>query len=84
MKGVYAKKFKKDPPKIHDLSYLIEKIELELSEIHQNFLEDLNDLSVPTRYPDELEKLLKEFRKDRTKEILNKTKELLTWLKGKL
>jgi hypothetical protein len=47
-------------------------------------MEDLNDLSVPTRYPDELESLLKQYKKDRTEKILVQTKELLLWLKEKL
>lgn len=84
LKGLYAKKFQKDPPKTHDLSYLTKKIELKLPELFLDFLEDLNDLSVPTRYPDELENLLKQYKKEATEKILNRTKELLSWLKEKL
>jgi len=40
-------------------------------------------LSVPTRYPDELEKLLKDFKKDLTLKILEQSTELLTWLEKK-
>jgi HEPN domain-containing protein len=84
LKGLYGKKFKKDPPKIHDLIYLAKKIELVIPESYQDFLKVLNDLSVPTRYPDELEKLVKQYRKGRTKKVLNQTKELFRWLKEKL
>jgi HEPN domain-containing protein len=84
LKGLYAKKFKKYPPKTHDLSYLTKKINLKLPKLHQDFLEDLNDLSVPTRYPDELENLLKQYKKNRVKKALSQTKELLLWLKEKL
>ncbi|MDI7258384.1 MAG: hypothetical protein QME90_00510 [Thermodesulfobacteriota bacterium] len=41
----------------------------------------LNDLSVPTRYPDDLEKMFKNYSKERTKELLEKCGEVLTWLK---
>jgi HEPN domain-containing protein len=41
-------------------------------------------LSVPTRYPDEIEKLLKQYKKERTEKLLNPTKELLQWLKERL
>jgi hypothetical protein len=34
------------------------------------------------RYPDELEKLLKDFDNKETAEILKKTGELLTWLRS--
>lgn len=59
LKGLYAKKFEEDSSKTHDLSYLTKKIELNPPKLYQDFLDDLNDLSVPARYPDELEKLLK-------------------------
>lgn len=81
LKGLYARQFQKDPPKIHDLSYFYQKINLILPEGLQDFLDELNDLSVPTRYPDELEKLLKEYKIDKTEKVLNQTKELLSWLK---
>lgn len=84
LKGLYAKKFKENPEKTHDLIYLVKKIKLSLPSVHQDFLKILNDLSVPTRYPDELQKLLKQYNKQRTTELLNQTKELLQWLKEKL
>lgn len=84
LKGLFAKKFKKDPPKIHDLVYLLKKIELTLPKTHEDFLKILNELSVPTRYPDELEKLLKQYTQERTKMLLTQAKELMEWLKGKL
>jgi HEPN domain-containing protein len=84
LKGLYAKKFKEDPPKVHDLIYLVKKTDLTLSPLHQDFLKVLNDLSVPTRYPDEIEKLLKQCKKERTEKLLNPTKELLQWLKERL
>ena len=84
LKGLYAKQFKKDPPKTHDLIYLCKMVNLSLPEKIEVFLDELNDLSVPTRYPDQLKKLLKQYKKDRTKKVLNQTKELLLWLKRNL
>lgn len=84
LKGLYARKFKKNPPKIHDLIYLVKKIALPVPSPHQDFLKILNELSVPARYPDELERLLKQYRKERTENLLNQTKELLLWLREKL
>jgi HEPN domain-containing protein len=48
------------------------------------FIDNLNDLSVPTRYPDELDKLLKDYKKEDTFEVLEKTKKLLLCLKKML
>ena len=84
LKGLYAKKFKHDPPKTHDLIYLGEKIELKLPENNRVFLEDLSDLSVLARYPDELDNILKQYKKDKAEKIFNQTKELLLWLKRNL
>jgi len=83
LKGLYAKKFQKDPPKTHDLIYLNKMIELKLPEDIEEFLDDLNDLSVPARYPDKLKNLLKQYKRDKTKKVLNKVKELLLWLTKK-
>lgn len=84
LKGLFAKRLKKDPPKTHDLNYLCLLIDLSLPEKLQNFLDRLNDLSVPARYPDELKRLLREYKKDKTKSILLDAKGLLLWLKKRL
>ena len=84
IKGVYSKIIGNDPPKTHDLVYLSEMTNLNLTEDFTKFLDSLNDLSVPTRYPDELEKLIVQYDKKRTKIIINQTKDLLQCLKEKL
>jgi len=84
LKGLYARRHKKDPPKIHNLNYLCEKIGIKLTKEFQDFIDRLNNLSVPTRYPDELAKLLKDYKKDLTKKVLKQTKDLLLCLKGKI
>jgi HEPN domain-containing protein len=81
LKGLYAKKFQKDPPKIHNLNYFCEIVKLNLTEVLQNFVDNLNSLSIPTRYPDTLEILMKDYKKDVTEKVLKKTRELLKWLK---
>jgi len=83
LKGLYAQRLLKDPPKIHDLNYFCEKINLLLPEGFQDFLDILNDLSILARYPDRIEKLMREYKKDKTREILDQTKKLLQWLKKK-
>ena len=84
LKGIYANVNKKNPPKIHDLIYLLEKTNLETPEQREIFFGFLNDLSVPTRYPDDLQRLLREYKKEKTENILVKTKESLEWLKKEL
>jgi HEPN domain-containing protein len=81
LKGIFAKKFRENPSKTHNLNYLFEEINLEIPEKFQDFIDNLNNLSVPTRYPDKLERLLQDFKKGVTKKTYNQTKELLQWLK---
>jgi len=84
IKGVFAYKLKEAPPKSHDLIYLSNKMKLALPGDYQMFIDKLNDLSVPARYPDELDKLLNQYDKKRVSELLTKAKEVLTWLTAQL
>ena len=81
LKGLYAKRFQKNPPKTHNLNYFCEMVEITLEKELRDFVDNLNNLSIPTRYPDELERLLKDYTKDDTHKVLEKTKELLSCLK---
>lgn len=84
LKSLYVKKYAKNPPKIHSLVYFVEKIHLDLPSQTKEFLEGLDEISVPTRYPEALEKLLREYNKAKTEVIFNKSKEVFKWLKKKL
>ncbi len=83
LKGIYIQKFKDAPPKTHNLLYLLEFIDLDLPEDMYDFVFTLNRVSVLTRYPDNLQKMLEDYNREKTKEILDKSKELLRWLKKK-
>ena len=67
--------------KTHDLIYLVKKCELELSENHLDFIGKINTASIPTRYPDDLQRSLKEYPKSVVKNYLDQTEELVKWLK---
>lgn len=84
LKGLLHKTTGEIPSKTHSLVFLSEKVDLELSENTKDFIAMLNRVSVPTRYPDNLQRMLKVFDENRTKEILQKSREVLEWLKGKL
>lgn len=84
LKGLYTQNLEDAPPKSHNLIFLIEKIQLELPEDIYDFVFMLNGLSVPTRYPDDLQNLLKVYSKAKTREVLDRAKEVLKWLKAKL
>jgi len=84
LKGLYTKKLEEIPPKTHSLIYLAEKIGIQMPENLYDFVFSLNRVSVPTRYPDDLKRILKDYNKDITKEILTKSKDVLEWLKERL
>ena len=83
LKGLYIRKFKDAPPKTHNILYLLEFIDIDLLEDMYDFVFTLNRVSVLTRYPDNLQKMLEDYNKEKTNEILGKSKELLRWLKEK-
>jgi len=84
LKGLYTQVLDDLPPKSHNLIYLIEKIELKLPKELYDFVYTLNGISVPTRYPDDLQKLLKDHNKSKTKKVIEQGSELLKWLKARL
>ena len=84
LKGIYAQQHKKDPPRIHSLEFLVKETGLELSQSQWEFIDNLNDISVPTRYPEELDDFMTNFSGKESSDIMKKTKEMLSWLKEKL
>jgi HEPN domain-containing protein len=84
LKAIYVKNLQKQPPKVHALVYLTKSSNLEPPQIMKEFIENLDEVSVPTRYPNELDKILKDYGKERTQGIFNQTQEVIKWLKEQL
>ena len=84
MKGLYVQKFNQTPPKTHNLIFFVEKIKLNLSGDLYDFIFTLNGVSIPTRYPDELKRMQKDYNKTKTKVLIGKSREVLKWLKERL
>lgn len=83
LKGLYVKRFNKTPPKTHNLIYLIEFINIDIPGNHYDVIFTLNRISVPARYPNNLQTILKEFNKSKTIGVIEQSKEVLKWLKTK-
>jgi HEPN domain-containing protein len=81
LKALYEVTLKKAPPKTHNLIYLVNEVNLDLPEEQLKTIESLNDISVVTRYPEDMKALVKAFKKDRVEEYLKKTQRLRKWLK---
>jgi HEPN domain-containing protein len=69
------------PIKTHDLIYLVKKCEIDLPQGHLDFIGKINTASIPTRYPDDLQRSLKEYTKSVARDYLDQTTELIQWLK---
>jgi len=81
LKGLIVKQLDKVPSKIHNLIFLADELRLELSKEHLEFIYKLNALSITTRYPEELKKLIKVYNFETTERILNNTKVIQQWIK---
>lgn len=71
----------KTPPKTHDLGYLSGLGGLSPDKKTETYLAELSNLSVITRYPQDFQRMLKDFTKERVKAILTETREVFQWIK---
>jgi HEPN domain-containing protein len=81
LKGLYEAILKKIAPKTHNLIYLLNATGIELAEQHLETLESLNGLSIVTRYPGDIDAMVKAFKREKVADYLKKTEELIKWLK---
>ena len=84
LKAVFTEKRGKMPPYTHDLIYLAELCGITLPGRLRNFMELINDKSVPTRYLEDISALNKQFSLNQTRIYLRKTRVLIRWLKQNL
>lgn len=69
------------PPKTHDLIYLVKKSGLVLPQSYLEFIGKINSASVPTRYPEDLQRILVQYPEPIARDYLEKTEEVLQWLR---
>ena len=81
LKGLYSKKLNEVPPKTHNLIYFLNKIGKKPDQELEKFITKLNTASVATRYPDDLAKIQSAYTEEITKEMIEKSKDVLKWVK---
>lgn len=81
IKGLYQQRLNETPPKTHNLVYLLKKINIRPTETTGKFIVKLNEASVVTRYPEDIDTLQGQYTKDIVKNILVESKEVLEWIK---
>jgi len=82
LKALYAKNNKGAPyaPKTHDLLYLAEKLNLELTEEQEVILNEITTFNLSTRYDDYKKAFYNKCTDQYTEEQINKIKEVKAWL----
>jgi HEPN domain-containing protein len=81
LKGVYVKTLESIPPKTHNLVYLADKINLNISEEQKRFLFEANAFNIETRYSDYKSDFYKKCTKEFALENFNKIREMYKWIK---
>lgn len=69
------------PPKTHDLRVLARLTGMNIPEEYGLLISRLNEVSIPTRYPEDIKRLVKQYKRSVTERYLKETKGLLKWLK---
>ena len=84
LKAIVADKINKVPPKTHDLFLLVKLAGLDIADAHKTIISHLKEASVPTRYPEDISRLIKDYNKNVADRYLTQVKALLKWLKTQL
>lgn len=84
LKGLHYERPRQIPPKSHSLVYLLNEIGIRPPEEQGKFIIKLSEASIPTRYPEELARVQRDYTENIVKEILAKSKEVITWIRRQL
>ena len=84
LKAVVCANFHKVPPKTHDLFHLVRICALDIPQEHQPIVMHINEASVPTRYPEDIAKLVKSYNGKVAQKYLTETKGFLKWLSNQI
>ncbi len=86
LKALYAKNNKREPhtPKTHDLLYLAEKINLEVTEKQANALVEITKFNLNTRYDDYKREFYNQCTDEYTEEQIKKIEDVKIWIETML
>lgn len=70
----------KAPPKTHDLRRLMRLAQLAPDDTTEDFVLEVSNLSVVTRYPEDFQTMLKDFSRERAEFTLSKAIEVFQWI----
>ena len=77
LKGLFTVVTNGPPPRTHNLVQLAKVTQPRLNKEQNAFLVTINTLSVTTRYPDDLSKVLKEFNREQVENFVGMAEEVI-------
>ena len=85
-KALYVKQTSTMPPYIHKLDRLVDLVGLKtaMSGERNDFIDELTPLNIQARYPAYREAIYSLIDKEKAAQIIDKTEELLQWLKAQI
>lgn len=81
LKGFYQHVLGHAPPRTHSLLYLINEVGVKPGESLARFFVRLNQASIATRYPEDLEALQNDYTRATAQAILSQAREAVDWIK---
>ncbi len=84
LKAYYVKHLGENPPFIHDLLRLVEKVDLEISEKRKDMLDTITGFNINTRYNDYKQSFHNKCTRGYTGKWIKNIKELRAWIKEQL
>ena len=84
LKAVYIQQKKELAPRTHNLSYLVDSLQLKISQADEDFLLKLTQYYIESRYPEEREKLSQILTQKQSQIYIQRTKEVFRCLREML
>lgn len=84
IKAFHIKRYNKEAPRSHNLSYLISLVSIEISEENMDLLAELSTYYIEGRYPTYKQKISELLNREKSSGILNKSKKLFKCIKEKI
>ena len=80
LKAAYTEVKDDYPPRIHNLTTLAEKAGVDFPEETKDFIHSISNMSIPTRYDDEIRQL----SGTQARSVLSRSQKAIKWLKRRL
>jgi len=80
LKSIIVQRADELPPRIHRLVRLTELAGVVVEEEQMDFLRELSDYYIPTRYPEDIADLAFDVKREKAQWILSQSREFIQWL----